>query len=97
VQGRRDLLPEMPQVPPATESLKAQKQPNKTIKVSGKCSVCGTRINKPISLKKWTKAHPLHPDQNAPATTPKGEQVSPREFQSWKGEQLYLSLTPQMN
>lgn len=79
---------------PTPESLKAQKQPNKTIKVLGKCSVCGTRMNKPISLKKWTRAHPLHPGLNAPATTPKGEQVSPRECQSRKGGQLCLSLTP---
>jgi hypothetical protein len=79
---------------PEPKSLKTKKQPNKTIKILGKCSLCGTTMMTYVSGKKWSKTHPFHPDKNAPTKPPNGEHVSPRECQTRKGEQLCLNLTP---
>ena len=77
---------------PKPASLKFEKLPNKTIRVLAKCAVCGTRMNRPVSGKKWSKNHPLHPDKNASTKPHSGEHESPRECQTRKGEQLCLNI-----
>lgn len=64
--------------------LKVRKMPNKTIRVSGRCEVCNTRVNTFVSGKKWSESHPFHPDRNAPIEPPSGEQGTPRKCQTWK-------------
>lgn len=77
---------------PEPVSLEFKNLPNKTIRVIGKCRVCGTRMNKPISVKKWSEKHPFHPGKNAPTKPHSGEHDSPRECQIRKGEQLCLNI-----
>ena len=77
---------------PMAASLKFGKLPNKTIRVSGKCSDCGTRMNTVVSGNKWSENHPLHPDKNASIKPHSGEHGSPRECQTRKGEQLCLNI-----
>lgn len=77
---------------PKPASLKFEKLPNKAIRVLAQCAVCGTRMNKPVSGKKWSKNHPLHPDKNASTKPHSGEHESPRECQTRKGEQLCLDI-----
>ena len=79
---------------PEPASLEFKNLPNKTIRVIGKCCVCGTHMNKPVSAKKMSKNHPFHPDKNAPTRPHSGEHESPRECQTGKGEQLCLDITP---
>ena len=78
---------------PEPASLEFKNLPNNTIRVIGKCCVCGTRMNKPVSAKKWSKIHPFHPDRDAPTRPHSGEHGSPRECQTRKGEQLCLNIT----
>lgn len=69
---------------PNLVSLKSQKMPNMTIRVSGHCSVCNTRMNTFVSSKKWSEAHSFHPDRNASTRPHSGEQRTPRKCQTWK-------------
>ncbi|WP_353890863.1 helix-turn-helix domain-containing protein [uncultured Sneathiella sp.] len=69
---------------PISISLKARKMPNKTVRVSGRCEVCNTRVNTFVSGKKWSETHPFHPDRNAPIKPHSGEQGTPRKCQTWK-------------
>ncbi|PCI01947.1 MAG: hypothetical protein COB76_00140 [Alphaproteobacteria bacterium] len=78
---------------PIASSIKSRKEPNKTVRVFGKCPVCNTRINKMVSGKKWSKNHVLYPKKNAPVITPNGEQESQRKCQSNEEGQLCLNLT----
>ncbi|WP_288901640.1 helix-turn-helix domain-containing protein [uncultured Sneathiella sp.] len=55
---------------PVPASLKAKRMPNKTIRVSGRCEACNTRVNTFVSGKKWSECHPFHPDRNAPIEPP---------------------------
>jgi len=77
---------------PEPASLEFRHLPNKTIRVIGKCCVCGIRMNKLVSATKWSKCHSLHPDKNAPTRPHSGEHASPRECQTRKGEQLCLNI-----
>lgn len=79
---------------PKPASLSFKKLPNKSIRVSGKCSVCDTRMNKPVSGKKWNKNHPFYPDKNTPIKPHSVEHRTPRECQTKEGEQLCLNMTP---
>ncbi|WP_373086127.1 helix-turn-helix domain-containing protein [Sneathiella sp.] len=72
-----------PQKPNAA-FLNAKRMPNRTVRVSGRCEVCNTRVNTFVSAKKWFKSHPFHPDRNAPTEPPSGEQGTPRKCQTWK-------------
>ena len=78
---------------PNPASLKSRKRPNKTVQISGKCSVCNTHLNTFISHKKWSKEHPFYPDKNAPTKQHSGEHELPRKCQTKKGEQLCLNIT----
>lgn len=78
---------------PIHASLKIKKNPNKTISVKGKCSVCNTGVNTFVSGKKWSKEHPFYPDKSASTKRHRGEHGSPRECQTRKGEQLCLNIT----
>jgi ribosomal protein L31 len=69
------------------------KIPNKTIRVSGKCSICSTRINTIVSGGKWSEKHPFYPGKNASTKQHSGEHVSPRKCQTRRGEQLCLNIT----
>ena len=78
---------------PITGSLKIKKNPNMTISVKGKCSICDTSVNTFVSGKKWSRKHPFHPDKYAPTKPHRGEYESPRECRTRKGEQLCLNIT----
>ena len=79
--------------PPLPASLKIKKCPNRTIKVSGKCSVCDTGVYTSVSGKEWSQTHPFHPNENAPSKQHNGESETPRKCQTRRGEQLCLNLT----
>ncbi len=79
---------------PKPHALKCKKLPNKTIRVSGRCSICDTRMNTVVSGKKWSKNHPFYPDKNAPTKPHSGEHESQRKCQTQMGEQLCLNITP---
>lgn len=78
---------------PHPESLKVKKLKNKTIRVSGQCSACNTRMNTVVSGKKWDEKHPLFSRKNTSTTPHRGESVSPCKSQTQKGEQLCLNIT----
>jgi hypothetical protein len=78
---------------PKPASLNSMKIPNKTIRVSGKCSICSTRINTIVSGGKWSEKHPFYPGKNASTKQHSGEHVSPRKCQTRRGEQLCLNIT----
>ena len=78
---------------PIPSSLKSKKQPNKTVRVFGKCSVCNTKMNKVISGKKWSKSHVLYPQKHTPIITPNGESQKQRKCQNKEEMQLCLNLT----
>jgi excisionase family DNA binding protein len=78
---------------PIPSSINPRKEPNRTIRVFGKCPVCNTRINKIVSGKKWSKSHVLYPKKIAPTITPNGEQDSQCKCQSNEEGQLCLNLT----
>ncbi len=78
---------------PKPESLRHKKIPNKTIRVFGKCSVCGTRMNTVVSGKKWSKNHPFHPDRDASTKGHNVEQGQQRECQTPEGEETCPNIT----
>jgi len=78
---------------PKPGSIISKQNPNKTIQISGKCSVCSTRINSIVSGNKWSKQHPFHTDTNATKKQHNGEHESPRKCQTKEGEQLCLNIT----
>lgn len=79
---------------PKLDSLQSKKIANKTIRVSGRCAVCSTRMNTIVSAKKWTKKHTFYPSQNVPIKPHSGERVSQRKCQTGTGEQFCLNITP---
>ena len=62
--------------------LRSEILPNKTIRVRGVCSICGTAVNKIVSGKIWSESHPFHPARNASTTAHSGECCAPRECQT---------------
>ncbi|MBG02679.1 MAG: hypothetical protein CMM59_01215 [Rhodospirillaceae bacterium] len=64
---------------PELVSLSFQVLPNKTVRIRGLCSECGTRVNKVVSSKIWSATHPFHPDHNASTKEHSGGSLSPRE------------------
>ena len=82
-----------PQRPNPT-AIKFTNKPNKTIKIKGKCSKCGTNVMTFVSKSKWSKKHPFHPNIHAPTKQPNGGHHTPRECQTKIGEQLCLNITP---
>ncbi len=68
---------------PKLASLNSQKMPNKTIRISGRCGVCNTRMNTFVSFKKWSKSHPFYLDRSVPIKPHSGEQGTPRKCQTW--------------
>lgn len=79
---------------PKIDTIKIKKIPNKTIRVSGKCEVCNTSMNKVISGKKWNEKHPFYPNKNIPTKQHSGEQESQRKCNRKTGEQICMNLTP---
>ncbi len=69
---------------PKSDSLKARRMPNSSIKIFGRCDICNTDLHTYVSGKKWSESHPFHPDRNAPIEPPSGEQGTPRKCQTWK-------------
>ncbi len=78
---------------PKIETIKAKLLPNKTVRVSGKCSVCNTSINKVVSGKDWHGNHPLYLHIHAEPSIPKGDTQSQRKCKDRSGEQLCLNIT----
>lgn len=72
---------------PNRNSLSFETLANKTVRIYGKCSVCETRMNTIVSGKKWTKKHPLYPDNNASREQHNGEHESQCKCQTEIGEQ----------
>lgn len=67
---------------PAIGSLVPEHLPNGSVRMKGKCGVCGTGLNKVVSGKDWSEFHPLHPDRNASTVEHSGEHGWPRECQT---------------
>lgn len=81
--------PQRPNFP----SLKIKNIPNGTIRVSGKCGVCSTSLNKVVSGQKWDKNHPLYPNINAEPKQHRGETQSQRKCKDREDVQLCLNIT----
>ncbi len=81
--------PQRPHLP----LLKIQKIPNGTIRVSAKCEVCSTPMNKVISAQKWDETHPLYPNINADPKQHSGAHESQRKCKDKPEVQLCLNLT----
>lgn len=79
---------------PEPQSIKIEPMANKCVRVIALCLVCDNAMNKPVSLKKWSEKHPLHPNNHTPKTTHDGAQQSQYECLYNKGEQTCLNLTP---
>lgn len=70
---------------PLKHTVAFAQEPNGTIRVRASCAVCGTGFNKPVSAKKWSEFHPLHPSSNATTIEPSGVHLSPRKSQTSEG------------
>ena len=65
----------------------------KFLRLGGKCEVCGTRMNRRVTLEKWNESHPLYQCIQPSVTPHNGETMSQRSCPVEKGEQLCLNLT----
>jgi len=70
---------------PLKHTLTYEQQPNGTIRVRASCPVCETGIYKPVSARKWSEIHPLHPGCNAPIIEPSGVHLLPCKSQTSEG------------
>lgn len=80
---RPDLLP-----------LIIKETPNGTVRVSGRCRVCSTSLNKVVGGQKWNENHPLYPNINADPKQHNGAYDSQRKCKDEREDQLCLNLTP---
>lgn len=72
---------------PVKDKLRVEKLPNGTVRLKGTCAECGTGLNKVVSGKNWSDAHPLHPGNNASTIEHSGAKESPRNCQTCGGDQ----------
>ncbi|MHA1540417.1 MAG: helix-turn-helix domain-containing protein [Alphaproteobacteria bacterium] len=78
---------------PLLGSGSTKKQPNKSLLFKAKCSVCNSKMNRPVSIKKWSKTHPLAQYLKEAPKQHNREYPTPRKCNIQKGEQLCLNIT----
>jgi len=67
--------------------------PNNSMRLTGPCQVCGTRINKLIKASSWTAEHPLYPSIKLVSEQHDGVQQPQPTCSVDKEGQLCLKLT----
>ena len=77
----------------AAGSLDTQPTRNRMMRLTGRCGVCGGKVNKVVKPDLWGPEHPLYPCMNASVQQHSGTQPPQPECSVEKGEQLCLDLT----
>lgn len=78
----------------APGSLDTQPTRNLMMRLTGRCEVCGGKVNKVVKPAAWGPEHPLSPRMNVSVQQHNGTQPPQPECSVDKGGQLCLDLTP---